>query len=221
MQKRCLQQGKQHRDRHAEVSLSDNFVVIAFHALRHVRCANLAFSEHSKETQCKEDRNSTLLLYLTKLPRHSSVHIITKSEVDICMGHCHSLPRVQYHFHQCTWLTSPVLSEHLCCEIWLRSLLAEILPLVWTPAEWLQAFLPPSSCLLTSPILKVGSLQKLFLPKSTFGSASTILPLILRGLELVSIPPSSVFTNYCTEAKSSVLLSIARFPDTFLCQTGF
>lgn len=32
-------------DRHAEVSLSDNFVVIAFHALWHVVCTNLAFSE--------------------------------------------------------------------------------------------------------------------------------------------------------------------------------
>lgn len=41
--------GKQHRDRHAEVSLSDNFVVIAFHALWHVGCTNLAFSEYSKE----------------------------------------------------------------------------------------------------------------------------------------------------------------------------
>lgn len=73
-----------------------------------------------------------------------------------------------------------------------------------------------SSCLLTSPILKAGSLQKLFLPKSTW-----ILPLILLGLELVFIAPSFLFTNYCIEAKSSVLLSIAQFPGTFFCQTGF
>lgn len=73
-----------------------------------------------------------------------------------------------------------------------------------------------SNCPLMSPILKVGSLEKLFLPEST-----GILPLILMGLELVSVALSSLFTNYCIEAKSSVLLSTAQFSGTFFCQTGF
>lgn len=73
-----------------------------------------------------------------------------------------------------------------------------------------------SNCPLMSPILKVGSLEKLFLPEST-----GILLLILMGLELVSVALSSLFTNYCIEAKSSVLLSTAQFSGTFFCQTGF
>lgn len=73
-----------------------------------------------------------------------------------------------------------------------------------------------SNCPLMSPILKVGSFEKLFPPEST-----GILPLILMGFELVSVALSSLSTNYCTEAKSWVLLSVAQFPGTFFCQTGF
>lgn len=79
-----------------------------------------------------------ILLYLAKLPRHSSLCIITKSEADISLGQHHPLASISISV---TWLITPVLSDPLCCESWFY-LLAEILPLVWTLTEWLQAFLP-------------------------------------------------------------------------------
>lgn len=73
-----------------------------------------------------------------------------------------------------------------------------------------------SNCPLMSPTLKVGSFEKLFLPEST-----GILPLILMGFELVSVVLSSLSTNYCIEAKSSVLLSVSSVPRHLLLSNRF
>lgn len=163
----------------------------------------------------KEESNSTVLLYLTKLPRHSSVGIITKSKVDTSVGQRDPLSTVQSHSHQHAWPISPVLFEWFCCQVWFY-LLAEILLLVWTPGEWLQACLP-----LAQLPASISYSQGREPSKTVSTKNQHEFCLILLGLELVSTTPSSLFTNYCTEANSAVLLSVALFPDTFFCQTGF
>lgn len=164
--------------------------------------------------QTKKESNSTLL-YLTKLPRHSSTGIITKSKASTFTSQHHPLPRVQSHFHQCTWLISSALLSSSAVRsssiFWLR-----FCPWFEPQLIGYSNFFLFSSCPLMCPTLKVGSFEKLFLPEST-----GILPLILMGFELVSVAFSSLSTNYCIEAKSSVLLSVAQFPGTFSCQTGF
>lgn len=111
-------------------------------------------------------------------------------------------------FHQLFLSSSAVRSSSI---FWLR-----FCPWFESQISGYRHFFLFSKCPLMSPILKVGSFQKLFLPET-----AGILPLILMGLELVSVALSSLSTNYSIEAKSSVLLSIAQFPDTFFCQTGF
>lgn len=127
------------------------------------------------------------------------------------MGQHQTPPRVQSHFHHRNqfFLTGSAVRSRSICRL-------RFCPWFELQLSGYRHFFFLSNCLLTSPVLKVGNLQKLFLPKSTW-----ILPLILLGLEIVSIAPSCLFTNYCIEAKSSVLLSITQFPDTFFCQTGF
>lgn len=172
-------------------------------------------STAKKHNANKEESNSALLLYLTKLPSHrvfASSQSLRKTFLwaNIILFLESSLISISVPdwFHQFFLSGSAVKSGSIC---WLR-----FHPWFERQVSGYRHFFLLSSCLLTSPTLKAGSLQKLFLPKSTW-----ILPLILLGLELVSIAPSFLFTNYCIEAKSSVLLSIAQFPGTFFCQTGF
>lgn len=151
---RCLWQGKNTETDMLRSLYLITLWLIAFHALWHGRCTNLAFSwvQQRSIMQTKKSQ-TTLMLYLTKLTKHSSTAIFTKSEVDISTNQHHHLPTVQPHFHQCTCLMSPVLSKWLCCEVWF-SLLAEILPLVWPSLSGYRHFLLLFNCLLTSPVLK-------------------------------------------------------------------